>query len=307
MTWRPIVVGVDASLEGAWAATAGAALARTAGTTCHLVHATREGVPAVALAELTEQAGELVAAHIAAVHDRVASRMWGVVPETAIDQLKVRIGRPARVLKDVVHETGAELVVLGGKHHSTLGRWMAGSTALDVVRSLDVPVLVTMSARTPVRRVLAAVDVSGAARPTIAAAERFAETVGAQLRIISVLEPLPVLPDAPSYPTGEFFNMLEERVTSQVWPLVKGRDTEKFVRYGPPVDLIAAEAAEWEADLVVVGSHGKGLIDRLLIGSVTERLLNQLPTSLLVLPAHSNVEARAAATATTMSTPQLVG
>src|SRR5262245_3778810 len=124
MTWKPIVVGVDASLEGAWAATAGEAMARTAGTTCHLVHATREGIPAVALAELTEEAGELAAAHLAEVRERVAQRLWGVVPEAAIDQLRVRIGRPARVLKDVVHETGAELVILGGKHHSPLGRWI---------------------------------------------------------------------------------------------------------------------------------------------------------------------------------------
>jgi len=35
----------------------------------------------------------------------------------------------------------------------------------------------------------------------------------------------------------------------------------------------------------VVGSHGKGLAQRLLLGSVTEQLLNHLPTSLLVVPA----------------------
>jgi hypothetical protein len=33
-----------------------------------------------------------------------------------------------------------------------------------------------------------------------------------------------------------------------------------------------------------MGSHGKGWIDRLLLGSVTERALNELPTSLLVVP-----------------------
>jgi len=36
---------------------------------------------------------------------------------------------------------------------------------------------------------------------------------------------------------------------------------------------------------VVVGSHGKGWVDRLLLGSTTERLLDQLPASLLVVPA----------------------
>jgi nucleotide-binding universal stress UspA family protein len=112
-----------------------------------------------------------------------------------------------------------------------------------------------------------------------------------------VLEPLPVVPEVPGYPTAEFYNILEDQILKQVWPLVKGRDTEKVVRYGLPVDRVTAEAAEWEADLLVVGSHGKGWFDRLLIGSVTERLLNQLPTSLLVLPAHAYVEAPDAAIA----------
>ena len=44
------------------------------------------------------------------------------------------------------------------------------------------------------------------------------------------------------------------------------------------------EAARWEADLVVVGSHGGGWAHRMLIGSSTERLLNLLPASLLVVP-----------------------
>jgi nucleotide-binding universal stress UspA family protein len=102
------------------------------------------------------------------------------------------------------------------------------------------------------------------------------------------------LPDAPSYPTTEFYNMLEEQVIGQVWPLVKARTTEKFVRYGFPVDLITEEAAQWGADLVVVGSHGKGWLDRLLIGSVTERLLNRLPASVLVVPAYPAVKAQEA-------------
>jgi nucleotide-binding universal stress UspA family protein len=44
------------------------------------------------------------------------------------------------------------------------------------------------------------------------------------------------------------------------------------------------EAAAWRADVVVVGSHGKGWVDRLLIGSVTEDLLNNLPCAVLVVP-----------------------
>jgi nucleotide-binding universal stress UspA family protein len=82
-------------------------------------------------------------------------------------------------------------------------------------------------------------------------------------------------------------------VKREVWPLVKSPDTEKTICYGMPVEMITEQAAEWHADLLVVGSHGKGWVDRLLIGSVTERLLNQLPTSLLVVPVSALVEVRA--------------
>jgi hypothetical protein len=50
------------------------------------------------------------------------------------------------------------------------------------------------------------------------------------------------------------------------------------------LEAILREAAEWRADLLVVGSHGKGWAERVLAGSVTEGLINHLPTSLLVVP-----------------------
>src|SRR5262245_50390810 len=98
MSWKPIVVGVDASPEAAWAATAGAALAKAGGTTCHLVHATRAVVPAVALAELPERIEELAAAELAQARKAVEHRLHSVVPQALLDRLVVRPGRPARVL-----------------------------------------------------------------------------------------------------------------------------------------------------------------------------------------------------------------
>jgi hypothetical protein len=59
---------------------------------------------------------------------------------------------------------------------------------------------------------------------------------------------------------------------------------DQVVRTGPAVATIVAEAAAWHADVLVVGSHGKGWVDRLLIGSTTEHLLNALPASVLVIP-----------------------
>jgi nucleotide-binding universal stress UspA family protein len=176
------------------------------------------------------------------------------------------------------------LVVLGGKHHSTLERWLGGSTSLHVVRTADVPVLITAGAPTKFRRVLVAADLSMAAGPTVGLAERFAKLVGAQLRVLTVFEPLPDLAGIPPMDPTEYFALAQETLERDVWPLVKTPGVEKFVRHGMVLDTLLREATDWNADVLVVGSHGKGWAQRVLLGSVTERLINQLPTSLLVAP-----------------------
>jgi nucleotide-binding universal stress UspA family protein len=287
MSWKPVVAGVDSSPESAWAAAVAADLARAARTTCHLVHVTRDEWSALALAERPEQAQEFSASHMAQARGRVEYALAGAVAPNIVDRMTVRVGRAAAELKLMVAELGAGLVVLGGKHHSTLERWLAGSTSINVVRTTEVPVLVTGGSRSPIRRVLAAVDLSAAARPTIEAAERFAEVFGAKLRVVSALEPLPIIPEAPNYELSHYYAMMEEQLAHDVWPLVQSPYAEKVTRHGTALDAVLEEAADWHADVVVVGSHGKGLVDRVLIGSVTERLLNHLPTSLLVVPVHA--------------------
>jgi nucleotide-binding universal stress UspA family protein len=286
MSWNPIVVGVDASAEAAQAAAFAADAARRAATTCHLVHAVRDPFAALPVPEgdryrhaLCEQARAQV---IAALRD-------AAVPQALLDALVVRLGPTPQVLNAAVAALGAELVVLGGKHHSALGRWLGGSTSLNVARTTRVPVLVTVGP-VAVRRVLAAVDTSAAARPTLAAAERYAALFGARLRALSVLEPVPVIPEVTPPDATEFYRLIEAALERDVWPLLRAPGAETIVRHGLAVETILREAVEWHADLLVVGSHGRGWTERLLVGSVTERLLNHLPTSLLVVPAAAAAE-----------------
>ncbi len=288
MSWQPIVVGVDASPEAAHAAAFAIALAKRAGTTCQIMHAAPDVLASAEVPDndryrhaLVEQAGGEIRAALA-----------DGVPAAVGETLSVRIGAAPVVLKRAVAAFGAELIVLGGKHHSALGRWFGGSTSLEVARTTEVPVLVTAGAPAAIRRVLVAVDQSGAARPTLAAAERYAALFGAELRALSVFEPLPVIPGVTQpYETGEYYAMSEELLTRDVWSLIRTPGVERIVRYGMAVKTILREVSEWGADLLVVGSHGKGWAERVLVGSVTERLLNHLPTSLIVVPVRAAVVA----------------
>ncbi len=281
MSWKPIVVGVDASLEAAEAAAFAARTAKRAGTSVHLVHAIRD-----ALASYQVPDSRYRSALIEQSRAQLMAVFGDSLPQDVLATLSVRLGPTSAVLKQVAADVAAAFIVLGGKHHSTLGRWLGGSTSLNVARTTDVPLLVTAGPAVAVRRVLVAVDLSGAAAPTLAAAERYAELFGAELRAVSVLEPLPVIPEiTPPYDVTEYNALSEELVQRELWPLISSRSVEKVVRHGTAVATISQEVTDWRADLLVVGSHGKGWAQRLLLGSVTEQLLNHLPTSLLVIPA----------------------
>lgn len=283
MSWGPIVVGVDASPAAAGAAAVGERLARLASVQCRLIHAVRDAWAPLAAVSADPQVVKMQELQLAVARHQVNEALAKVLPQRFAN-LDVVFAPPAAALQQVMHEQRPGLVVLGGKHHSALERWLGGSTSLHVVRSAEVPVLVTAGAPESFRRVLVAADLSPAAGPTIGLAERFARLVGAELRVLTVFEPLPDLAGIPPIEPTEYFGLAQETLDREVWPLVKIPGVQKLVRHGLVVDTLLREAADWPADVLVVGSHGKGWAQRVLLGSVTERLINQMPTSLLVAP-----------------------
>ncbi len=58
---------------------------------------------------------------------------------------------------------------------------------------------------------------------------------------------------------------------------------ETAVRKGSPSQVIVDEADTVACDLVVMGTHGRGGIDRLLLGSVTERVVRRSPVPVLTV------------------------
>lgn len=287
MSWNPIIAGIDASPEGAWAGAAAWRLARETGADCRLIHAVAEHwLPDPDLPFAADDVVTLRRLAAASARQAVVRALAGNMPREAADRIEIRFGRPARVLYDAAHDAEAELAVVGAKRHRRLSHWLAGSTAHDVVRLIDVPVLVATASVARIERVLVAVDLSEVAAPTIAAGERLAALSGASLRLIHVTPRLPAAPDAPvNLDAAAFANVIEDAVERSVWPLVKTRDVERVLRRGGIRREIVSEVETWRADLLVVGSHGHGMVDRMLLGSVTEGLLRALPTSMLVVPA----------------------
>ena len=284
MDWGPIVVGVDISPAAKGAAAIAERIARRAAAPCRVVHAVRDAWAPLVAVSVDPQVVDMQQLQLGVARHQVSEALRGSISDQVREKLDVRFGPAAVVLQQVTRELQPGLVVLGGKLHSVLERWLGGSTSVHVVRTTEVPVLITAGAPTAFRRVLVAADLSSAAGPTVALAERFAKLVGAQLRVLTVFEPLPDLPGIPPMDPTEYFALAQETLERDVWPLVTASAVEKLIRHGVVVDTLIREATEWSADLLVVGSHGKGWAQRVLLGSVTERLINQMPTSLLVAP-----------------------
>jgi nucleotide-binding universal stress UspA family protein len=68
------------------------------------------------------------------------------------------------------------------------------------------------------------------------------------------------------------------------------------VRLGNAAHEIVAEAAEWDADLLVLGTHGRGGVSRFLIGSVAEAVLRRALCDILIIPASAVARAGSAST-----------
>ena len=301
MAWRPIIVGVDHSPESLRAAEVAAAIAHAAGAPLIPVHA----VPVAPV--LTGLVGiEPMPVFPPELHDdlkrisraQLVRELEPVLPASAVRRLEVCTGSGPFVIAEVARKWRAELVVLGGKRHGALARGLGRSTAHYLVRTLDIPLLVVGDARQPISKVLTAADLSTVSTPTVDAAERFAKLFGARLRLLHVVEPirfthlLPDQWDAAAY----------ERKSRQIFGRFAAgfksvAQEDRVVRTGLPAEAIAEEASAWQADVLVVGSHGKGWVDRILVGSTTERLVTELSTSIMVVPVKAIRHARAASKA----------
>ena len=65
-----------------------------------------------------------------------------------------------------------------------------------------------------------------------------------------------------------------------------GVDTTALLVHGATVETILKEASELEVDMIVVGSHGRGAMYQLLVGSVSEAVLHKSRFPVLVVPTH---------------------
>jgi nucleotide-binding universal stress UspA family protein len=285
MNWKSIVVGVDESPETVAAAMAAAEWAKQLGAECHLVHVTADvdHIPVVFpasfdLADLNRRLTDTA-------RETLTRALRTEIPQHLVDTLDVRTGNPALALPEAVRDYDGDLLVIGGKHHAAPMRWFGGSTAHHLLRTVDTPMLVTDPGYGVVDQILVAADLSHAAGDVIECGAGLADAFDAKLTLLHAIEPVPYLADYPSLLDHDaYVQWSEERFKGLVARHCPTPHPKLVLREGDPVEIAMTLVRQTDADLLVLGSHGKGWVDRLLVGSTATGLLNRLPTSMLVLP-----------------------
>lgn len=137
------------------------------------------------------------------------------------------------------------------------------------------------------KRVLISVDDSPIAAHAADVGFELARAVQGEVALITVVDPLRNAEPESGVPAADLIALAQKdcrrlladlgaRSTIQPPPLA-------FVPVGKPGAEIVKAAEEWPADVIVIGSHGRGAVSRLVVGSVAETVMRHAPCPVLIV------------------------
>jgi len=156
----------------------------------------------------------------------------------------------------------------------------------------------------PIQKILCPTDFSRHSQDAIEVARELAAYFDAELILVNVAPDVPTLAYAPvptNFDVGEYGRELvrsSESTLEEIVESTKGDDLKirPVVLQGNPSDQITREAQKDMVELIVISTHGRTGIDRLVFGSVTERVVRFAPCPVLVIPMRPGEEVEEAAT-----------
>ena len=195
-------------------------------------------------------------------------------------------------------EWKSDLIVMGSSGLSGAARLLLGSVADKISRRAPCPVLVTRArdreerpAR-PFQRVLAGIDYSPFARPVARLAAAMVSP-GGSLELMHTWSP-PYLSALNANLGGaggtKLLDLIERARASEADQLDRFRqsiglpEATSYVASGSPANLLLDRADELQADLLVIGAHGRRDLGERILGTVADRVLRHAEISVLLLP-----------------------
>lgn len=274
------------------------------------------GLGAVDLVRLLEDGRQEAQRYLHAQVQRLRSAGVGKVHARVVE------GPTAQTLLETAEAEDIRLIALATHGRTGAARWLMGSVAEQVARKSAVPVLVVRSFRRnravnewdpaprveqPVRRILVPTDGSEAARAVADPARKLAQLYGAEIVLLHVA-PIPYpapgpalpgmmpaailpMPEPPKSEDDPATQLLAERFAHA------GLQVTRMTVLGDPATEIVDHPFVTGIDLIAMASHGRSGLDRLLLGSVAERVLRHAGVPVLIVRSQDPAAAAAVDTA----------
>jgi nucleotide-binding universal stress UspA family protein len=217
-------------------------------------------------AELLQKEKEEAAQYLASLKARV-------LKEIPSCEIIFRHGDSAsRLVVEEASQQKVDMIAVGKHGRSGLEKVFLGSAAAKVIGHAPCKVLVVpRTAKIAFKNILVATDGSEHASTAGTEAIEIAKRTGSRLRIISVV---------PSEDQKEKAraNAGDIALASQQ----AGIDAETMALVGKPYEVIVETAKSMGVDLIVMGAYGKTRLKKLLMGSVTEKVIGMTTCAVLV-------------------------
>ena len=144
------------------------------------------------------------------------------------------------------------------------------------------------------KTIVAALDFSDATPSVVETASTMAKSFGAVLHLVHCIEPEPTysaygftpeeVPAIHSF-QKEARTRAEQALAAQTEKVAEGVAVDTELIEGNPLHELLAYATENHADLLVLGTHGHGVVASVLLGSVAEGIVRKAEIPALVVPA----------------------
>ena len=283
----PILVASDGSDASTAALRAGALLEQRTGAEV-VVLAVLEGLPVVAADfGMIVPPIESSDARRSSLMERVRNQVTEIAARAREWKIEVRDGDPSQTIARTARELKARVITIGLGHHQLLDRLFGGETALHVLRQARTPVLaVPADFDTLPERLLIAMDFSPDSINAGRIAVQLFDTV-TSVHVVHVAPKLELQPDA----FAAWMTMFREGVgpgferVRQELALPANVSYETETLPGKPSRELLEFADRNGMDLIVTGSSGAGVVDRILVGSTATGILRGAKCAVLAVPA----------------------
>jgi nucleotide-binding universal stress UspA family protein len=285
---RRILVAVDFSPASNEALTSALKLARSVAAEVHVIHIVDN--LALALAELPRYAylRDLRAESEQVAREQIKSLVSSErVTSVRIQSEVVTAAAPATAIVEYARRADVDLIVMGTHGHGELGRLVLGSVADRVIRTASCPVLTirneeigTEQHAYTITRILVPTDFGPASAAALGYAGELARATGARLELLHVVDDLAArYLEFPFSALGDVQMSVEESARRQLDELA-AKEELRFSRphtvlltSTAPERAIAEYAKDERVDLIVMGTHGRGPVIRMFLGSVADRVV----------------------------------